>query len=559
MEWLLLTSAVKGVIFMQKKSMEQKIQFEILDVYFESKQHKRIADFFRTETICDEELLPGEDCYTFFQEVHAYNVESSFVNFTFIYVPPIDKNMYGIEDVLDILEEKQKEETFVLEISMQKTEVTEIRLGTMVAFANHLGMSMYMSVADYKWVKRTTDYLFGVSSIILDLDTYNTIHEYDTDEEMFKEMMPVFDRIGMEPNMYINSGHGRYLVFSFNNVNLSIPEMQKLYKETVKKLFFHFKEFGADNKCSDITRIFRVPGNINPKTGNTAYMIECFGHRTTISKLADAVGICKGKSVSEKKKKNKNRTFHMYYKPIGNSRYTKVNEQRDEDFHTLLELRKYDMEGHRNILFHLMAVNCFYLGMDEQTVKNYLDEVNGMLFSPYDGLDAVIRYAKRNYETYEDDYEGAIKYKNRTIVDLLDITEEEQKHMKQLISQKEADKRIEESAKKKVEKQKEKKRQTIKELNQQLEKTLLELRYCKLLDNKQLAEQCKVDERTVTKMIGLTPKFVTVGRVDIKQAVYIYYLKHMSNIQIAEQLNISVRTVKRRKKQLRSEGYVIEI
>lgn len=558
MEWLLLTFTMKGVIFMQKISMEQKMQFEVLDLYFESKQHKRLADFFRTETICDEELLPDEDCYTFFQEVHAYNVESSFVNFTFIYVPPIDKNMYGIEDVFDILEEKQKEETFVLEIFMQKTEVTEIRLGTMVAFANHLGMSMYMSVADYKWIKRTTGYLFGVSSIILDLDTYNTIHEYDTDEEMFKEMMPVFDRIGMEPNMYINSGHGRYLVFSFNNVNLSIPEMQKLYKETVKKLIFHFKEFGADKKCSDITRIFRVPGNINPKTGNMAYVIECFGHRTTISKLADAVGICKGKSVSEKKKKNKNRTFHMYYKPIGNSRYTKVNEQRDEDFHTLLELRKYDIEGHRNVLFHLMAVNCFYLGMDEQIVKNYLDEVNGMLVSPYDGLDAVIRYAKRNYETYEDGYEGAVKYKNRTIVELLDITEEEQMYMKQLISQEEADKRIEESAKKKLEKQKEKKRQATKEQNKQLVETLLGLRYCKLLNNKQLAEQCKVDERTVTKLLGTTPKFVTVGRVDIKQAVYICYLKHMSNIQTAEQLNISVSTIKRKKQQLRIEGYVIE-
>jgi len=98
-----------------------------------------------------------------------------------------------------------------------------------------------------------------------------------------------------------------------------------------------------------------------------------------------------------------------------------------------------------------------------------------------------------------------------------------------------------------LEKQKEKKRQATKEQNKQLVETLLGLRYCKLLNNKQLAEQCKVDERTVTKLLGTTPKFVTVGRVDIKQAVYICYLKHMSNIQTAEQLNISVSTIKRKK------------
>lgn len=544
---------------MQKVSMNQQMQFEILELYFELKQYKKLCEFFRTETIYDEELLPNEDCYTFFQEVHAYNVESSFVNFTFIYVPPIDKNMYGIEDVLDILEEKQKEQTFVLEISMQKTEVTEMRIRTMVAFANHLGISMYMSVADYKWVKRTTENLYGVSSIILDLDTYNTIHECDTDEEMFQEMRTIFDRIGMEPNMYINSGHGRYLVFSFNNVNLSLPAMQKLYKETVKKLIYQFKEYGADKKCSDITRIFRVPGNINPKTGNEAYVIKHLENRTTISELASAVGICKGKSVSEKKENNRKRTFIMYYKSIGNSRYSKVNQQRDEDFNKLLELREYDMEGHRNILFHLMSVNCFYLGMDEQTVKKYLNEINEMLVSPYDGLDAVIGYAKSNYETYEDDYEGAVKYRNRTIVDLLDITEEEQKHMQQLISQEEADKRIEKSDKNRIKKQMEKKRQATEEQNKRLKEELLDLRYGRLFDNKQIAEQCEMDERTINKLIGMTPKFVMVGRVDIKQAVYLCYLKHMSNIQIAEQLNISVSTVQRKKKQLRSEGCIIEM
>ena len=93
-----------------------------------------------------------------------------------------------------------------------------------------------MSVADYLRVKRVSDNLYGVSSIILDLDTYHSVYEYDSDGEIFQAMKPVIDRIGIEPNMYVNSGHGRYLMFSFNNINLSVPEMRKLYQETVKKL-----------------------------------------------------------------------------------------------------------------------------------------------------------------------------------------------------------------------------------------------------------------------------------------------------------------------------------
>lgn len=538
---------------MEFRTIEQLAQLSLLDEYFKMRNPYLLSEFFKRENIYDDDLLADEGCYTFFQEIHAHNLKSMLVNFTCIYIPPIDRYVYGAKDAMDILEEKQKEETFVFEILMPKGKVTERKLRSMVAFANHLGMSIYMSVADYVRMKRVSDNLYGVSSIVLDLDTYNSVYEYDTDEEMFKEMRPVIDRIGIAPNMYVNSGHGRYLVFSFNNINLSVPEMRKLYQETAKKLIFQFKEFGADMKCSDITRVFRIPGNTNPKTGEQAYVIENFENRTTLSELAAAVGICKGKTVSEKKNRSRQRKYEMYYGSLGKSRYTKVNMQRDDDFHTLLELRGYDMEGYRNILFHLMSVNCFFLGMDEGSVTNYLNEINRALVSPYDSLDAVIRYAKRNYEGYEEDYEGAVKYTNRRIVELLDITEEEQEHMKQLIGQREADKRMEESEKRYIEKQMEKKRKSTETKNVQLKEEMLALRYRKLLDNKQIAAQVGKNERTVDRKIGKTPKFVLVGRMSREEAVYYHvHWGHKTNAEIAEIMGISVSSVHNAKRKLQS-------
>lgn len=542
---------------MRFRTIEQTAQLDLLKEYFKMRDQYLLSRFFRTQNIIDDDLLEDEGCYAFFQEVHAHNLDSMLVNFTCIYVPQIDKDAYGAKDAVDILEEKQKKETFVFEVLMPKGEVTERKLRSMVAFANHLGMSIYMSVADYCRMKRISDNLYGVSSIILDLDTYNSVHEYDTDEEMLKEMRPVIDRIGIEPNMYVNSGHGRYLVFSFNNINLSVPEMRKLYQETAKKLIYQFKEFGADAKCSDITRVFRIPGNTNPKTGEKAYIIDCFENRVTLSELATAVGICKGKTKSEKKKKGRQRKFEMYYPTLDKSRYTKVNMQRDEDFNTLLELRDYDMEGYRNILFHLMSVNCFYLGMDEDSVRGYLDEVNNSLVSPYDSLDAVIRYAKKNYERYGEDYEGTVKYRNRTIAGMLDITEEEQGHMKQLIGQAEADRRIEESRQKSIVKQMEKKRKDTEAKNCNLKEEMLALRYRRLLDNRQIAAQVGKNEKTVDRQIGRTPKFVLVGRMGREEAVYYHvHWGHKTNAETAGIMGISVSSVHNAKRKLRGmTGY----
>jgi len=542
---------MKGVFFMEERSIEQIEQFDLLEYYFKMRNQHFLSEFFKRENIYDDDLLADEGCYTFFQEVHAHNLDYMFVNFTCIYVPPIAQDTYGIEDVMDILEEKQKEETFVFEVSIPKCNVTERKIRSIVAFANHLGMSIYMSVADYLRVKRESDNLYGVSSIILDLDTYHSAYEYDSDGEIFQAMRPVIDRIGIEPNMYVNSGHGRYLVFSFNNINLSVPSMRKLYQETVKKLIYQFKEFGADSRCSDITRVFRIPGNINPKTGERAYIIEHFENRVTLSELAAAVGICKGKTASDKKRKSRQRKFEINYRTIGKSRYTKVNIQRDEDFNTLLELRNYDMEGYRNILFHLMSVNCFFLGMDEDSVRKYLNEINSLLIAPYDSLNAVIRYAGKNYERYEEDYEGTVKYTNRTIVERLDITEEEQKHMKQLIGQREADERIEESSKKSIVKQMEKKRKDTEKKSVIAKEEMLALRYRRLLDNKQIAVQVGKNEKTVERQIGITPKFVLVGRMSREEAVYYHvHWGHKTNAQIAEIMGISVSSVHNAKRKL---------
>lgn len=105
---------------MELRSMEQSEQLDLLEHYFKMRNQYFLAEFFKREDIYDDDLLADEGCYTFFQEIHAHNLSSMLVNFTCIYVPSIDKDSYGAKDAMDILEERQREETFVFEILMPK-------------------------------------------------------------------------------------------------------------------------------------------------------------------------------------------------------------------------------------------------------------------------------------------------------------------------------------------------------------------------------------------------------------------------------------------------------
>ena len=108
---------------MEFRTIEQLAQLSLLDEYFKMRNQYLLSEFFRKQNIWDDDLLADRECFTFFQEIHAHNLKSMLVNFTCIYAPPIDQTAYGAKDAMDILEEKQKEETFVFNCSCRKEKL----------------------------------------------------------------------------------------------------------------------------------------------------------------------------------------------------------------------------------------------------------------------------------------------------------------------------------------------------------------------------------------------------------------------------------------------------
>lgn len=521
-------------------------QFEKLDLIFKNKNQKEMCNFFSTELVDTDapeyKEIKKYEPYSFIEQIHKARLSSQYISFTFIYCPWQDYTIYGYKDIIDILE---LQDPFVFEVALHKKDFNEQRLISMILFSNHLKMNMYTSMSDYKGVRRNSSNLYGSRMINIDLDVYNTKYEDYEDDELLMEMQPYFDKVGIQPSVYINSGHGKYISFILDsNINLKLSSMKDLYQNVCKKLIDLLSPFGADKKCSDPTHVFRVPRSVNMKTNEQAYIVFLDESKTTnISMLAERLGIPKVKK--EKKTFKKSKKKYTTSKTMAKSKYSKVNEQRHEDLLDLIEMRNYDIEGHRDLFFHIMSVNCFYMGMPEEEVYSIIDDLNNQLKNPLSTIKPIVKYAKENFDKYLEDETKAVKYTNKDIVALLDITPGEQKKMQQFIDKKEAQDRRRESKKPFNDDFKEMSKQSNKEKKEKLIEEMLAYRLKYLATNKQIAQYFVIDERTVTNLIGKEPKYVTIGLMTKEKLVLYYSNLHYSINQISTILGISERMIRK--------------
>ena len=218
----------------------QSDQLTIIRDYIQNKDVYNLSLFFQHEDILLKELYNtlNDDCWQ-----HYLNIQSSMsankliVCFTFIYNPARDPEHFAYKDAYkDASDLLDMQNNLVINVSIHKSNMTEKHLKSMVLFANLLHMDFYMSNAQFKSFKRTTANLFSIQTITIDLDTYkvtdkNGNHPYDDEEQedfflnestfeltsadrkLLNRINPILKRLGIAYHTFVNSGHGRYLIF----------------------------------------------------------------------------------------------------------------------------------------------------------------------------------------------------------------------------------------------------------------------------------------------------------------------------------------------------------
>ncbi|WP_331491128.1 winged helix-turn-helix domain-containing protein, partial [Clostridioides difficile] len=276
-------------------------------------------------------------------------------------------------------------------------------------------VNVYISHNTFYKPQRRIENIKELNAIFIDIDCYNT--------DYTKEAVKFFiekDLNGIIPNptMLVDSGRGLYYVLKLEPVpNKALP----LWYAIQRYIYNQLKEFGADAKALDPTRVLRATGTINSKTQTEVEIIDYDGYTYTLKEIQENYL----PELKEKKKKSKGRPK----KVVSLFNEYSLYHARLNDLIKICELRSYDMEGCREVtLFLYRYFTCCFMEDEVQALECTL-ELNKCFVKPLSDNE-VVKHTKSAETAYK---VKKYKFKNSTLIDLLGITEEEQKHLKSII------------------------------------------------------------------------------------------------------------------------------
>lgn len=350
---------------------------------------------------------------------------------------------------------------------------------------------VYISMSTFYKPMRRIENIKELTCNFIDLDTYNT--KFTKTQILMNLEENYFNRSIPRPSLIIDSGRGLTLGWTIERVPyMALP----LWKAIQEYLYSQLKAFGADRKALDATRVLRVPGSINSKSGTRVKILERYDYVYTLREIQREFL----PDLDENRQKKKGRPKKIVYIHRERSLY----QGRILDLVKLCELRNYDVKGHREIILFLYRYYLCYFYEDEEKALEDTLELNKEFIQPLSEKE-VIRAtgsAEKVFKAKDKQY----KYKNKTLIDILAISDYEQTHMKIIIG-KEEYKRRENIRVKKVYKEKLKSqgKMTKKEELKLLREKIKVLRE-KGLKNKEISNELNVPLKTLKRHITYMKK-----------------------------------------------------
>ena len=282
--------------------------------------------------------------------------------------------------------------------------------------------NVYITLNTFYKTYRRIECIKELNALFIDLDIYKTGFTKEQilinlNENYFKQSMPI-------PNFIIDSGRGLYLIWLIKKVpSMALP----LWKAVEEYFYKTLKEFGADRQALDATRILRVPGSFNSKTHTEVKIIDNYDYLYDLREiqseympeLSEKAPVRRGRP---KKVKYIFRERSLYYARI-------------MDIIKLCELREYDLKGHRELILFLYRYYLCYFTEDVEKALYDTLELNSMFKQPL--AEKEVTRATKSAETVFKKENKDYKYKNETLINLLEISDEEQREMITIIDDEE--------------------------------------------------------------------------------------------------------------------------
>jgi hypothetical protein len=289
--------------------------------------------------------------------------------------------------------------------------------------------------------------IYSISTFWVDIDCYNVGLNQ---EQAINEAFRIIEDLGLpSPRMVAYSGRGIYLVWqlekpisltkSIKNKNERIASWQALEDLLIKA----FDSIGADSRSSDLARVLRVAGSVNSKANNTVkYWLSGNKLKSFDDLKKPLIKLFPSKPKNTQKSYKLAKVTNLYeYKK---TRYT-LAQCRMADLETLAKLRGGVYTDYRERAIYAFAVEASYFCRERvtliNTIKNFMINCIYLGDNKYqvDKADKIVksvidRCEKANYATPTFKGDERYKHKTGTLIDLLGITEREQRKLKVIIS-----------------------------------------------------------------------------------------------------------------------------
>lgn len=318
------------------------------------------------------------------------------------------------------------------------------------ALSDWMGEDVYYSQNSFFKPQRRIDNIRQLRTLYVDLDVYNL--GMTPEWVLGKLEWEVFGQGLPEPNMIIFSGRGLVLIWHIEPLPI---EAMPLWRAVETFFVEQLKEVGSDTKATDPARIFRLAGSINSKNNAIVRAEYRHEHRYDIHQLQyDYLPELSPKKLAVKKKGRKTKIVRMF------NVYT-LHLSRARDIAKLVELRDGDINTRQNLLFLYRYFTCCFTDDPVKALDDTLS-LNSEFRRPLSEREvrSATKSAERAWAARSDakaneiaksfGYPGAgYNMPNSDIIDWLDITPEEQRHLSSIISKEEKRRRNTEARRKK--------------------------------------------------------------------------------------------------------------
>lgn len=289
-------------------------------------------------------------------------------------------------------------------------------------------VDVYATPNSFYLPKRASQNIRHFRSLFIDLD----LDAYGKAETVYQVILMAEAETIPEPTMIIDSGRGVHLYWRIEHAPVGAAWT---WQELEDYLYKQLRHLGADPKATDAARLLRLPGTINSRNGAMCHIIKETDHTYSMYELREQFLNIKPKKPKTKKQKGEVKYLFNHYS---------LHQARLSDLITLCRIRDYNMTGQRNMTLHCYAYWLGVITRDYSELEAATLELNSQFTEPLPepAVKTITRCVPKAIEAFLNDEEtpfgkAGYNYRTATLIDRLNITEQEQRKLKTMIGKRE--------------------------------------------------------------------------------------------------------------------------